>query len=325
MKRHCPYLAAPEKSVQVRPSSLEISEISNERTGRDGRQAASASHESSSAAAASAVWQGDLSSVLGGGRHRLRAQLEEARREMGRVGPVRQNAAAVSAISSGNNSSWMLPAAAAARDAQQQRHQQPQRTGASATAPFADSMFWPEGQEMSYDALLALDRAAIQKGVPKVLLPRSFSRDFSHLTMVLFLSQRWLASRKKGPQTMRSVRNARCAWITLKRSSGLGSYHADTFTTIRASASGLKSMCIVLCADLIACRTSPPALEKALRTFVRFCRSCKLELAVSKQPCKWLHLCLLHILRTRGPIHQESSILDYPQQWAGQQHSLLCC
>jgi hypothetical protein len=107
--------------------------------------------------------------VLGGGRHRLRAQLEEARREMGRVGPVRQNAAAASAISSGNNSSWMLPAAAAARDAQQQRHQQPQRTGASATAPFADSMFWPEGQEMSYDALLALDRAAIQKGVPKVI------------------------------------------------------------------------------------------------------------------------------------------------------------
>jgi hypothetical protein len=115
------------------------------------------------------VWHGDLSAVLGGGRHRLRSQLEEARIEMGRVGPVRQNAASSGAHSSGDNGSWMLPAAAAARDALQHRHQQTQRTGASAVAPFADSMFWPEGQEMSYDALLALDRAAIQKGVPKVI------------------------------------------------------------------------------------------------------------------------------------------------------------
>ncbi len=134
---------------------------------RDNRRSASAAHEVSVGAEAG-VWQGDLSSVLGGGRNRLRAQLEEARREMGQVGPVRQNAAAAAASSSGDNGSWMLPAAAAARDAQQHRHQQAQRTGASATAPFADSMFWPEGQEMSYDALLALDRAAIQKGVPKV-------------------------------------------------------------------------------------------------------------------------------------------------------------
>jgi hypothetical protein len=89
---------------------------------------------------------------------------------MGRVGPVRQNAAAAAANAPGSNGSWMLPAAAAARDAQQQRQQQAQRTGVSATAPYADSMFWPEGQEMSYDALLALDRAAIQKGVPKVIL-----------------------------------------------------------------------------------------------------------------------------------------------------------
>lgn len=151
----------------MRPSSLEVREDHIEHAPRDGRQSTSASSEVSNAASSTGVWQGDLSSVLGGGRHRLRLQLEEARREMGRVGPVRQNAA--SATSAGNNGSWMLPAVAAARDAQQQRHQQPQRTGASATAPFADSMFWPEGQEMSYDALLALDRAAIQKGVPKVI------------------------------------------------------------------------------------------------------------------------------------------------------------
>jgi hypothetical protein len=132
-------------------------------------------HSSSVAAApsdggsSSAVWQGDLSSVLGSGRHRLRAQLDEARRELGHVGAVRQNAVpATSTAAADTSGSWMMPAAAAARDAQLQRQQQPQRTGASVSAPFAVSMYWPEGQEMSYDALLALDRSAIQKGVPKV-------------------------------------------------------------------------------------------------------------------------------------------------------------
>ena len=154
----------------MRPSSLEVREGDIARSGRDSQRSAAAASEVSNGGSVSAVWQGDLSSVLGGGRNRLRAQLEEARREMGRVGPVRQNAAAAAANAPGSNGSWMLPAAAAARDAQQQRHQQPQRAGVSATAPYADSMFWPEGQEMSYDALLALDRAAIQKGVPKVIL-----------------------------------------------------------------------------------------------------------------------------------------------------------
>ena len=154
---------------QVRPSSLEVRDGDNARSARDGRSSVPSASEASGSEATSAVWQGDLSSVLGGGRHRLRSQLEEARREMGRVGPVRQNPASYAATLSGDNGSWMLPAAAAARDALQQRQQQPQRTGASATAPFANSMFWPEGQEMSYDALLALDRAAIQKGVPKVI------------------------------------------------------------------------------------------------------------------------------------------------------------
>jgi hypothetical protein len=154
----------------VRPSSLEVREGDIARSGRDSQRSAAAASEVSNGGSVSAVWQGDLSSVLGGGRNRFRAQLEEARREMGRVGPVRQNAAAAAANAPGSNGSWMLPAAAAARDAQQQRQQQAQRTGVSATAPYADSMFWPEGQEMSYDALLALDRAAIQKGVPKVIL-----------------------------------------------------------------------------------------------------------------------------------------------------------
>jgi hypothetical protein len=148
--------------VQVRPSSLEVRTDDAVRAGRDGRQSSSAAPDATTGGATSAVWQGDLSSVLGGSRHRLRTQLEEARREMGHVGPVRQVSAPAAA-----GGSWMLPAAAAARDSQQQRQQQ-QRTGASATAPFADSMFWPEGQDMSYEALLALDRAAIQKGVPKV-------------------------------------------------------------------------------------------------------------------------------------------------------------
>jgi hypothetical protein len=154
----------------VRPSSLEVRAEDAARAGRDGRQSSSNAPDAANGSATSAVWQGDLSSVLGGGgRHRLRAQLEEARREMGPVGPVRQGSAPAAAAASGAGGSWMLPAAAAARDAQQQRQQQQQqRTGASATAPFADSMFWPEGQDMSYDALLALDRAAIQKGVPKV-------------------------------------------------------------------------------------------------------------------------------------------------------------
>ena len=150
----------------MRPTSLEPREGDDARSVRDGRAHAPAASEVSAGDVASNVWRGDLSSVLGGGRHRLRAQLDDARGEMGRVGPVRQNAAG--AHSSGDNGSWMLPAVAAARDALQHRQQQPQRTGASATAPFADSMYWPEGQEMSYDALLALDRAAIQKGVPKV-------------------------------------------------------------------------------------------------------------------------------------------------------------
>jgi hypothetical protein len=76
---------------------------------------------------------------------------------MGHVCPVRQVSAPAAA-----GGSWMLPAADAARDSQQQRQQQ-QRTCASATAPLADSMFWPDGQDMSYEALLALDRAAIQQ------------------------------------------------------------------------------------------------------------------------------------------------------------------
>jgi hypothetical protein len=153
----------------VRPSSLEVRDGDGARSVRDSRPSAPAASEIPAVDSTSSVWHGDLSSVLGGGHHRLRSQLEDARRgEVGRVGPARHNAATSSARVSGENGSWMLPAAAAARDALQHRHEQAQRTGASATAPFADSMFWPEGQEMSYDALLALDRAAIQKGVPKV-------------------------------------------------------------------------------------------------------------------------------------------------------------
>jgi hypothetical protein len=264
----------------VRPSSLEVTEVNNERVARENRQSTSAAHEVSAGASAG-VWQGDLSSVLGGGRHRLRAQLEEARREMGRVGPIRQQAAAAVASASGDNGSWMLPAAAAARDAQQQRHQQAQRTGASATAPFADSMFWPEGQDMSYDALLALDRAAIQKGVPKVTTLRSCSRAISRLMSCPLLSQRWPESRKRELQTMMWARNAQCAWTTSKQSSGFESYRAGTFIMTPAYASGLKSTYIVLYADLIASRTSLRALEKALR--LKSILS-KLQLVIPKQP-----------------------------------------
>ena len=63
---------------------------------------------------------------------------------------------------------------------------------------------------------------------------------------------------------MKLVKNAQFAWIASKQNSGFGSCLAATFITIRAYASGLKSTCIVLCADSIASKTSPQALEKKL-------------------------------------------------------------
>jgi hypothetical protein len=77
------------------------------------------------------------------------------------------------------------------------------------------------------------------------------------------------------------VRNVQYAWIILRASSGFGSCPAGTFITTRAYASGLKSMCTARCAGSIAFKTSPQALEKALR--LKECTSNKFEIVISEQ------------------------------------------